>query len=164
MNTPCLPCEQVPCTFDEPAVIVPCEGGEPCEDIVNAECVEYTGDYLPNIDANPKDRLDFILSKINMNQSSQAILVEDTNTVHLSGNGLSSSKLKADTILDPNVKNIITKNSAGLLTVINHDIVESILILIRDTPDLGDILCELIANCNSNNTCGIPTGLTAEVI
>lgn len=99
MNTPCG-CEDNQITITnctEPVPTPPeCTNGEKCTEITDAHCVQYTGEDIESLGIDKNDRLDEILNKLSVNLETQAIDIEDTNSINLSGSGLSSDKLKAD--------------------------------------------------------------------
>lgn len=56
---PCVGCPPVP------AELLPeCEGGEPCEQVIEDKCVIYTGEAVVSLDIATGDRLDTVLAKI----------------------------------------------------------------------------------------------------
>lgn len=61
-NTPCNPCADCP---PAPALNTPpCIGGEPCEEIVGADCLAYKGPNLPALGILNSDRLTTVLTKL----------------------------------------------------------------------------------------------------
>lgn len=59
----CSPCNDCP---PENVVNLPeCEGGEPCEEILNSSCVKYTGANLPNLGVEDGMRLKAVLVALN---------------------------------------------------------------------------------------------------
>lgn len=61
-NTPCNPCADCP---PQPALnLPPCVGGEPCEEVVGAACLSYTGPNLPALGILNNDRLTTVLTKL----------------------------------------------------------------------------------------------------
>lgn len=61
-NNPCNPCADCP---PAPALnLPPCEGGEPCEEVVGAACLSYTGPNLPALGILNNDRLTTVLTKL----------------------------------------------------------------------------------------------------
>lgn len=58
----------------------------------------------------------------------ETVAITDTNSINLSGNGTSGSHLTADVIIDPNVQNLTTVSSAGVLSSLEYikDVVDVI--------------------------------------
>lgn len=90
-HTPsCNPCCTCP---PEPALNLPkCEGGEPCEEILGAACLSYTGPNLPALGILNNDRLITILTKLHrvvnglISPTVPLVTYTATNTTTVAGN------------------------------------------------------------------------------
>ena len=161
---PCQPCEPVPCVqFNPPEIIIPCVNGEPCSEITDAKCVQYNGANLINIDVTTNDRLDVILSKININHQSSGLIIEDTDSIDISGTGISSDPLQAILNIDPVIDNLIITTVTGVKVQFTKENILSLFQKIDGDVDLQAAFCLLVSNC-ADNVCGIPTGVTATII
>lgn len=151
----------IPTELPEPAA---CEDPEPCPEVVLAQCVAYEDEPLPIIGVNTHDRLNTIIKKLGVMASSttQAIDIQDTNTVDLTGNGTSGAKLKADVKVDPVSGNLIKMGANGLSVLLDKDAVALILNIVRNNADLQTVFCELVSNCGSQ-VCGIISGLNGSI-
>ena len=63
----------------------PCINGEPCEEVIDAGCVEYTGANISSLNILKGDRVDTILNKLSVNSTTQNIAVNDSATIQLTG-------------------------------------------------------------------------------
>ena len=89
-NTPCNPCADCP---PAPALnLPPCIGGEPCEELVGASCLSYTGPHLPALGILNNDRLTAVLTKLHrvvnglINPTIPVVSYTATNTTTAAGN------------------------------------------------------------------------------
>ena len=89
-NNPCNPCADCP---PAPALnLPPCIGGEPCEELVGASCLSYTGPNLPALGILNNDRLTAVLTKLHrvvnglINPSIPVVSYTATNTTTAAGN------------------------------------------------------------------------------
>lgn len=57
----CNPCQDCP---PVPAVLTPCPGAEPCEELAAVGCVNYTGDSIVEANIQTGERLDETLQKV----------------------------------------------------------------------------------------------------
>ena len=79
---PCAECPQVPLNYNLPN----CPGGEPCEELLSAECSRYNGPNLPALGVADGDRLRTILLKLHkvvnglINPTVSLVDVTATNT------------------------------------------------------------------------------------
>jgi hypothetical protein len=164
-NEPCLPCIPLtPCVDCPPPMVdLPCVNGETCEDLYNARCVEYKGAALSNIGVLPKDRLDEILTKLNVNHTSSGINIGNTNSILLTGAGTVSDPLKANAFIDPVTNNLIVATVTGLKVQFTKQNILSLFTMIEGDADLQAGFCSLITNC-SNGVCGVPTGISATMV
>lgn len=154
---PCYnPCEPDQETQEE----IPCVDGEKCFPVIDLDCVVYTGSNLPGLGINTGDRGSKILNLLNQNHTSTGILTEDTNSVKIEGSGIDSDKLKATVILDLDVDNLITESVDGLLVKFTPQIILKLFQLIKDTPDLKDVWCDMIHECES---CALITDFQVEI-
>ena len=161
MAIPCIVCDETP----RPCIPLPanCEG-EPCEEVTDAKCVEYTDpEVLTNIGVNPGDRLNTIIKKWNQNQqtNTQAISVEDTLSIDLTGTGVGSAPVKADLRVDPVAGNLIKVTANGVKVVVDKALVTAILNLVINDPDLQLLFCQATNACNSCG--GVVTNLSSIV-
>lgn len=158
------PYTPLPCTIcPPPEVVSPCLNGEPCLEITDAQCVGYSGEELAAIGVLTGDRLDVILRKLNINNGSASVVVEDTFSVDITGSGLTSNKLKANVVLDAVADNLLKVTTDGLKVQYTKANLLALLQMIEDDVDLQLRFCQVAANCGAN-TCGIPTGITATMI
>ena len=139
-----------------------CGNIEVCSEITYAECVEYRGEDLPKINVRTGDRLDAILRKLGINKGTRSIETEDTDTVHLRGNGLASDKLQADVQVDPDTDNAITVSDKGLLVKVDESFILNLFTIIHNSPDLHDKFCELLQLC-AEKACHFSTDLSTEM-
>ena len=89
-NNPCNPCADCP---PAPALnLPPCIGGEPCEELVGASCLSYTGPNLPALGILNNDRLTAVLTKLHrvvnglINPTIPVVSYTATNTTTAAGN------------------------------------------------------------------------------
>ena len=89
-NNPCNPCADCP---PAPALnLPPCIGGEPCEELVGASCLSYTGPHLPALGILNNDRLTAVLTKLHrvvnglINPTIPVVSYTATNTTTAAGN------------------------------------------------------------------------------
>ena len=89
-NTPCNPCADCP---PAPALNLPsCPDGEPCEEVVGAACLAYTGPNLPALGIVNNDRLSTVLTKLHrvvnglISQTIPLVSYTATNTTTAAGN------------------------------------------------------------------------------
>lgn len=89
-NTPCNPCADC---LPAPALnLPPCEGGEPCDEVVGAACLSYTGPNLPALGILNNDRLTTVLTKLHrvvnglINPTIPLVNYTATNTTTAAGN------------------------------------------------------------------------------
>lgn len=144
--------------IDEQPPYENCVDSELCDNITDAHCVEYTGPNLQNIGINNKDRLDTILTNLNENQETQAIEAGDTDTIHVSGNGLSSDPLSIEVKLNPDTLNLIQSTSSGLLFKWTKSNLQAFFTLVNSDNDLKNSFCSLFASCGWGD-CGVATDL-----
>jgi len=61
-------CQATPCGCTETTLTSPvttvCNNAEPCEEITNFECVNYTGNNIYTLGINTNDRLDVVIKKM----------------------------------------------------------------------------------------------------
>lgn len=157
MTTP-LPCVDCP----PPAIVTPCLNGEPCIEVIPAECVSYKGAPLSNINIATNDRLTEILTKLNINNTSTGILTTNTNSVTLTGSGLGSSRLLADVKVDTVITNLIKVTSNGLKVEIDKSVIAAILSLILNDAVLKNQFCQLATSCTAN-ACSIPSSVSVTM-
>lgn len=161
---PCLPCIPKPCDdCPPPSVELPCSNGETCVDPIDAHCVFYRGLNLSNIGVNKGDRLDEILTKLNINGTSVGIVTENTNSIKITGSGIPTDKLKGNVNLDPITDNLIIETINGLKVQFNKTNILLLFSLIENDIDLQAGFCSLVTNC-SDGVCGIPTGISATMV
>ena len=144
----CYDCQETPV----PCVKAPAScTGESCDEVYPAQCTEYQDDTeLTAIGVKKNDRLNEILKKINDKAlgTTQAIAVQDTNSVDLSGSGLGSDKLKADLRVDTTVSgNLIKVGVNGVSVVIDDTVITAILTRIKAVPALTAMFCQIAENC-----------------
>ena len=140
----------------------PCVNGETCEEVYPAECVQYNGPDLANINVLTGDRLDAILRKLNINQGSQPVTTQNSSNILFTGNGLNDNPLSATVGLDPDPGNLIVDNGNGLLfkwTVANAT---SLLNLIYSTTALTTLFCNTLDECVAQ-TCSIASSLSVTM-
>lgn len=140
----------------------PCTSTETCEEVIDAGCVQYNGDNLPQIGVLKRDRLDAILAKLNLNTGTNPIAVEDTNSIDLSGNGLGGTPLIADVKLDPDTHNLTVITDDGLLTKVNDCMIQDIISLINSSTTLHDLFCSTVVSCAAGY-CGSATDFESEL-
>lgn len=140
----------------------PCVNGEPCDEVTDAGCVEYTNEALTAINVLPGDRLNDILRKLNINRSTQAVNVDNSFSVHLTGSGLSSDKLKADVQFNPAADNVTRLTDTGLYTKIDKAVIMTILNQIHDDADLSAVFCAIVAQC-VDLTCSIASNVSSQM-
>jgi hypothetical protein len=86
MSCNCHSCHPHSCNCNNTPPTPPiCNNGEKCEEVIDAGCVEYTGDNIDTFGIVTGDRMDAILNKLDLNSSSQEIVVSNTSTVNLTG-------------------------------------------------------------------------------
>lgn len=161
----CEPEQILPCADCGSAEAVsPCLNGESCAELIDAGCVNYTGKPLVNINVNPKDRLDEILVKLNVNHTSTGTIVNDTNSITHVGTGLNSDPLILSVKIDSVITgNLLIETNDGLKVQLTKGVILSMFQAIEYDADLQNAFCSLVSNC-AGNSCGIPTSITATMI
>lgn len=121
----CTPCNCCPETA--PPALPTCPNPEPCDSVIDSQCVVYTGASLTCIGITtpqtPPVRLQTILTNINTAMCNAGVgttFVGNTNCISLSGTGLSGSPILATPILDSIATNILGCTSSGLKVVLNY--------------------------------------------
>jgi hypothetical protein len=140
----------------------PCLNGESCEEVYPAECVQYNGPDLANISVLTGDRLDAILRKLNINAGSQPVTTKNTPTITLAGNGLNSNPLQATVNLDPDPDNLLVSDAGGLLFKWTVENVTTLLTLIKTTPALSNMVCDIMDYCASQ-TCSVTSAMSVSM-
>jgi hypothetical protein len=131
--------------------------------VISGACVSYDGPNLPGIGAMTKDRYDDILQKLNNDRGTLSVSTANTHSNSITGNGLASTPLKVDLILNPDIHNLTTITNAGVLTKASFGMVEDIFTLIQSDTTLHDLFCTLIQGCASGY-CGKATNLSVSYL
>jgi hypothetical protein len=141
----------------------PCVNGEPCEEVISGACVSYDGPNLDTLGVITKDRYDDILQKLNIDRGALAVATTDTYSNDISGSGLASNPLKVDLVLSPDIHNLTTVTSVGVLTKVTFGMVQDIFTTIQGNTTLHDLFCSLIQGCAAGY-CGKATGLAVSYV
>ncbi len=143
--------------------VLPCTGGEPCEEVFPGACVAYNGPDLPGLGVITRDRYDAILQKLNLNRDTLAVATAGSDAIGLTGNGLGTSPLTAQLILDPDPHNLTVVTDAGVATKVSAYMVQDVLTLIESDPNLHTLFCTLLTTCTSGY-CGKAADMTVTYI
>lgn len=162
-NTLCGSCSQ-PIPVPVVPAIPPCLSSDPCASGVytSSKCVIYDDEELPSIGVVNGDRLNTIIKKFALNQGSQAIAVEDTDSMEIVGNGLTSNRLKVNARINPVIGNLLESTPDGLKVVFNKANVLILLELIESDNDLKNAFCMLVQGCG-DYSCTIASNLNTSM-
>jgi hypothetical protein len=156
-----------------PTPLPPCEDGESCKEVVDANCVVFTGDPLDPINVETNDRLTSILQKWaeTVASNTQAISTQSTLTATFQGNGTGVNPLKANVLVSSYPLNLlkvvdyVDENSVhrtGLQVVLSTSDVSQLLTKIAENESLRIQFCSIIASCTAD-VCSIATDLFVNV-
>lgn len=154
-----------PATSTTQPVPPTCADPEPCGYVQDAACVAYTGTTsLSIINVVTGTRLSTALKNINdtIGSSTQAISIEDSDTVDLSANGTTATPLKAEVKISAIPKNPIKKQSDGIYVLVDETFVQTILTLIKDTPTLKEYFCTQLVGTCGDFVCGTISALSGS--
>jgi hypothetical protein len=152
----CVPEFVVP----EPTPLPPCPESENCSEIIQSDCVRMSAD-IPTLNITKGQKLTSVFVNFAANQSTQAIAVQDSFSVDLSGTGLNTDPVKADVKLSADTGNMLTVETDGLKAVMTREAVLQMFTLIANDPELQILFCELVGNCG-DQVCGIISGISGE--
>lgn len=165
----CLPLdcsEDVP--VPTPTPLPPCEEGEGCDEVVDAECVVYTNEALPFVNVDTNDRLNDIIRKWaeTTEGGTQAIATLDTDTMDVEGNGTSVAPLEVSVKVSEHADNLLevvdyiveSVHYVGLEVLLTDAVIGRLLARIAANEDLNEQFCTLVRPC-LNTSCNLATGL-----
>jgi hypothetical protein len=153
----CENTDDLPLTTNIPVPDPVCPDPEPCDTGLSSDCV-FVSRPIPAFDIEKDERLTSALEKIAVNKDNNPIDVDDTDTVDLSGSGLSSDKLKADVKIDPDSYNLIKKTSKGLISKFDYNAILALLRLVISNKELTGLWCTLNSICKES-TCDFTTNM-----
>lgn len=120
--TPCSCCPEIP-----PPLPPVCPNPEPCDSVINSQCVVYTGASLPCIGITtpqtPPVRLQTILTSINTAMCNAGVgttFVANSPCINLSGLGTSGSPITATPVIDVVAGNLLQCTSTGLKSTLTY--------------------------------------------
>jgi hypothetical protein len=169
-------CYQPDCNSDipvpTPTPLPPCEDGEACKEVVDANCVVYTGEELLPVGVETNDRLDDIIRKWSeaTEAGTQAISTQQTLTTAPTGSGLGTNPLRLDVRVSAYPNNLLkvvdytdefSVHRTGLQVVLDAAAIGSILTQISQSEELRTLFCEVVELCSANS-CKIATNLTVS--
>lgn len=169
-------CYQPDCNPDipvpTPTPLPPCEDGEACKEVTDANCVVYTGEDLPPVNVETNDRLDDIIRKwsIATESGTQAISTQQSLTVSFQGTGTGVSPLMANVKVSTHPSNLLqvvnytdefNVQRTGLQVLLNASVIGSILTQITQNEELKTLFCEMMDLCSASS-CKIATNLVVS--
>jgi hypothetical protein len=152
-----------------PVILPPCVDGEPCEDVVPAECVVYTGDTITTFGIVDGDRLDSILHKLDVNSTSNNIIVADTSTVHLTGLVNGETTFTKTVVSTTNSTTLVLNNGTDItpgqpITGVNIDSDTKVLSITSSTLVLNKPVLGVVTNQTLTFTRSVGVGLVSNPI
>ena len=123
-----------------------CENSERCFEVQDAACVAYTGQPLEFLGISTNDRLNQALEKMNdafAKVGEGIVYLEGSRQIEVVGKGSAEYPYYIRPILVPVDNNLLRATRDGLSVVIDEDEVSRLLQLIKTTPALQAIFCDI---------------------
>ncbi len=123
-----------------------CQGAERCVEVIDTDCVAYTGEPLIYIDAQTNDRLTEILIKMNRALAlvgTGMIDLRGSTSVQIIGTGALADPYYVRARLNPVTNNLLRSTTDGLTVLFDEPAIVRMLNQIKNTPALKTLFCSI---------------------